>query len=66
MERREPAAAAINLKRLAAAFCARFPAVGMIQMRRTPLSEFLARQVGLARPRAGRCRDPSWSLLKAA
>ena len=72
-------AAAINLKRLAAAFCARFPAVGTIRMRGTPLSALLARQAGPGRrmparfarlraagPRAGRRRDPSRNLLKAA
>ncbi len=72
-------AAAINLKRLAAAFCARFPAVGTIRMRGTPLSALLARRIGPGRrmparfarlraadPRAGRRRDPSRNLRKAA
>ena len=74
-----PAAAAINLKRLAAAFCARFPAVGTIQMRGTPLSALPARRFGpnrpmrihfsrlrAANPRVGRCRVASRSLRKAA
>ena len=72
-------AAAISLKRLAAAFCARFPAVGTIRMRGTPLSALLARRTGPGRrmparfarlraadPRAGRRRDPSRNLRKAA
>ncbi len=72
-------AAAINLKRLAAAFCARFPAIGTVQMRGTPLSALLARQAGpgrrmparvarlrAARPRSDRHRDTPRNLRKAA
>ena len=72
-------AAAINLKRLAAAFCARFSAIGTIRMRGTALSVLLARQAGpgrrrparcawlrAANPRAGRRRVASRNLRKAA
>ncbi len=72
-------AAAINLKRLAAAFCARFPAIGTIRMRGTPLSVLLARQAGpgrrmparvarlrAARPRSDRHRNTPRNLWKAA
>ena len=72
-------AAAINLKRLVAAFCARFSAIGTIRMRGTALSALLARQAGpgrrrparcawlrAANPRAGRRRVASRNLRKAA
>ena len=68
-----------QLKRLAAAFCARFPAVGTIRMRGTPLSALLARQAGpgrrmparvarlrAARPRSDRHRNTPRNLRKAA
>ena len=41
-----PTAAAINLKRLAAAFHARFPASGLIRMREMLVSAVLARWAG--------------------
>ncbi len=74
-----PAAAAISLKRLAAAFCARFPAVGTIRARGTALSALLARRAvpghrmrarfarpRAARPRSDRRRDSPRNLRKAA
>ena len=74
-----PVAAAINLKRLAAAFCARFSAIGTVQMHGTPLPALLARQAGpgprmparlarllAAKLRSDRHRDTHRNLRKAA
>ena len=72
-------AAAINLKRLAAAFCARFSAIGTIRTCGAPLSALLARRavpghrmrarfarLRAARPRSDRRRDSPRNLRKAA